>query len=105
MLGYARRSTVVPWARPIPYAGGLHARAPQPVPIRPFRRRVVTARAVARVSRKARASTKMACAPHRRCSVLLAQEWLRLADAAPGVSTLADGLLPLSQMAHRRPIA
>src|SRR5215211_3269686 len=46
MLGYARRSTVVPWARPIPYAGGLHARAPQPVPIRPFRRRVVTARAV-----------------------------------------------------------
>jgi len=27
-VGYASRSTVVPWACPVPHAGGLRARAP-----------------------------------------------------------------------------
>ena len=44
----------------------------------------------------------MACTPHRRCSVLPTALRLRLADAAPGASTLATRLLPLSQMAPRR---
>src|SRR5215210_8768294 len=81
-VGYARRSTVVPWARPIPYAGGLHARAPQPIPFRPFRRRVVAARAVARVCRKTWSPTEVAGPARCRRRLLLAQKRLRLADAA-----------------------
>src|SRR3954451_18526673 len=47
----------------------------------------------------------MASTPRRRRRVLSAALRLRLADAAPRASALANRLLPLSQMAPRRTVA
>jgi hypothetical protein len=85
--------------------GGYHATYSTPVSLRPYRPGVEPTCSVASVPREARAPTKMASTPHRRCSVLPTALWLRLADAAPGVSTLANSLLPLSKMAPGRPVA
>ena len=64
--------------------GGHHVTYSTPVSLRPCRPRVDPTGTAAGVPREARTSTKMACTPHRRCSVLPTALRLRLADAAPG---------------------
>src|SRR5215211_3945992 len=75
--------------------------APTTLPVRPLRRRMGHPRTAAQPGRKARSTAQVACTPDRGRRLLLAQEWLLVADAAPRVPTLADGLLPFPQVAHR----
>ena len=70
--------------------GGHHAAYSPSLPLRPYRPRVESTRTAASVPRKARAPTQMARTPYRRCRVLSTALRLRLADAAPGASALAE---------------
>jgi len=66
-------------------------------PLRPYRSRVEAARTAASLLREARTPAKVADTPRCRCRrVLPTALRLRLADAPPRISALADGLLPLS---------
>ena len=56
-------------------------------------------------SEKRGRSAEVACPTRRRRRLLFAEKRLRLAHAAPGVSALANGLLPLLEVAPRRAIA
>ena len=80
---------------------------PTALSVRPLRRRVGHPRAAALVGRKARPPAEVAAgSTGSRRRVLPAQERVFVADAAPRVPALADGLLPLlPQVEDRRPAA
>src|SRR5215204_1292976 len=85
----------------IPTLGGHHA--PTTLPVRPLRGRVGHPRTVALVGRKARPSAEVAAEARGKRGVLPPEERMLVADAAPRVSAVADGLLPLPQVEDRRP--
>lgn len=55
--------------------------------------------AATRLLQEARSSGQVADAPHRRRRLLPVENRLCLEDVAEGITTLANGLLPLSQVA------
>src|SRR5215213_10968823 len=83
--------------------GGLHVPyTSPPVPLRPLRRGVGPAGTPTRVFREARSPAEVARQARGRRRLLPAKERLRMAHVAPRVSAVADGVLPLLQVAPGR---
>jgi hypothetical protein len=91
-------------------AGGRHPnfwRSPYvshslPVPAGPLQHRIGPVGAASRILREAWSSAEVVRPAHRRCRLLSSALGLCLADAPPRVPALADGLLPLPQVASGR---